>query len=430
MFISYTTGNSFSFRDRATLHMRAKNTCKERLEEATFTFGSGKNRFLKTIAIYGANASGKSNLFKSLEYMLMRIEYNRNPEDNDPIFPEMPFLLGEEADSESPIKPSYHELTFTIEDSVYTYGFEASSDRVHREWLRTISFGSRKETTLFDRNGNDIALSPRLINADEMLIRKTRDDALFLTVCAEFAVPLAERITEYLSSSFTMIATSVPRPLYTAKMLERKENEEEIKRFIRKIDNSIGDIDVDSEDRDTGRIDSMGKPIPRKTYKVRYIPRLANGNLASFSLPWNSMASGGTGKAFSLAGFIFNTLRIGGAIFIDELSAMLHPLLTKAIIELFTSKESNPHNAQLIFNTQDLSLLSQRINDEDKAKTNRLLRRDQIYFVEKNERFESILYSLLSRSPKVRNDASYDRDYMGKKYGALPSIGKIEFPAK
>jgi hypothetical protein len=127
--------------------------------------------------------------------------------------------------------------------------------------------------------------------------------------------------------------------------------------------------------------------------------------------------SEGTRKLFAFMGAVLGTLKRGGVLVVDELELKLHPLITQTIIELFNSNESNNNVAQLIFTTHDTNLLN-----------NRYFRRDQIWFVEKSNRGSSHLFSLAEYKP--RKDASYSKDYVLGKYGAIPYIGDIRYLAK
>ncbi len=147
------------------------------------------------------------------------------------------------------------------------------------------------------------------------------------------------------------------------------------------------------------------------TLHRRYDGDPPGGSLAVLDL--DTHESEGTKKLFALAGPILKVLRDGSVFIIDELDARLHPLLTEAIIRLFNSNETNPNNAQLVFTTHDTNLL-----------TNKLFRRDQIWFTEKNKVGATDLYSLAEF--KVRNDASYEKDYIAGRYGAIPFIGGLQ----
>jgi hypothetical protein len=137
------------------------------------------------------------------------------------------------------------------------------------------------------------------------------------------------------------------------------------------------------------------------------------GNSVSTELfDLDDQESEGTQKVFALAGPLVDTLKNGKVLIIDEFDARIHPLISRAIVELFNSNESNSNNAQLIFMTHDTNLLS-----------NRLFRRDQIWFTEKNRYGATDLYSLAEY--KIRNDASFESDYIKGRYGAIPYIGNL-----
>jgi len=122
--------------------------------------------------------------------------------------------------------------------------------------------------------------------------------------------------------------------------------------------------------------------------------------------------SEGTKKLFALAAPLIDTLKLGRVLIVDELDARLHPLLTREIVSLFNSNKTNPNHAQLVFTTQDTNLLD-----------NRFLRRDQVWFTEKDRQGVTRLYSLAEY--KVRNDASFERDYILGRYGAIPYLGDL-----
>ena len=137
--------------------------------------------------------------------------------------------------------------------------------------------------------------------------------------------------------------------------------------------------------------------------------------VGTINFSFEDRESSGTNKLFDLSGPIFETLYSGSVLVIDELDAKMHPLISQYIIELFNNPETNPKNAQLIFTTHDTHLLSQKI-----------LRRDQIWFTEKDSKEQTDLYSLidivLPDGTKPRNDANYEKNYIAGRYGAIPYI--------
>jgi uncharacterized protein len=139
----------------------------------------------------------------------------------------------------------------------------------------------------------------------------------------------------------------------------------------------------------------------------------SDGNYISFErFNLEAQESEGTQKIFALSGTLVDTLNNGKVLIFDELDARLHPLISLAIVQLFNSNKTNPNNAQLIFMTHDTNLLS-----------NKLFRRDQVWFTEKNRYGATDLYSLAEY--KVRNDASFESDYIKGRYGAIPYVGNL-----
>jgi AAA15 family ATPase/GTPase len=162
--------------------------------------------------------------------------------------------------------------------------------------------------------------------------------------------------------------------------------------------------------------DEINNTIKLPTIETGHIVRKMDGSSSEAFFSNDEMESEGTKKIINMSGPIIDTLERGGLIVVDEFDAKLHPLLTKKIIEIFNSPESNPNNAQLIFATHDTNLLS-----------NKIFRRDQIWFAEKNREDESTdIYPLSDireqNGDKIRNDRVYEKDYINGKYGAIPFL--------
>ncbi|MDS3860371.1 AAA family ATPase [Thermosynechococcaceae cyanobacterium BACA0444] len=176
-------------------------------------------------------------------------------------------------------------------------------------------------------------------------------------------------------------------------------NKEEIIQLIRKLDLGVWGFAINHDK-------NIVKTIHRKFNETGQVTSFVHFNI-------EQEESEGTQKIFALAGLLVNALKNGKVLIIDEFDARIHPLISRAIVELFNSNETNPRNTQLIFMTHDTNLLS-----------NKLFRRDQIWFTEKNRYGSTDLYSLAEY--KVRNDASFESDYIKGKYGAIPYIGNLE----
>ena len=420
MLIEFSVGNYRSFKERVTFSMVAANiVAKDKeLDENNVFAVDNDLKLLKSAAIYGANASGKSNLAKALSFMRwFMVNSSRETQSTDPIDVE-PFRLSTETED----KPSYFELVFLMDGKRYRYGFEANQEQVISEWLYYVP--KVRETKLFERKINSFKISKSYEASG--IQKRTRDNALFLSVSAQFNVGFAEEILGWVISKLGMIS-ELWEPLlftYTIDCLMNNENKSDIVKLIKKLDLGIDDIQVEKgnftndivNDNLTDRVKHLTLEIRRgQTASIKTIHKKfdKNGNYQSIEkFDFRSHESEGTQKFFTLAGTLIKTLKEGDILVVDELDARLHPLITTAIVSLFNSKEANPNNAQLIFMTHNTNLLS-----------NKLFRRDQIWFTEKNRYGATDLYSLAEY--KIRNDASFESDYIKGKYGAIPYIGDL-----
>ncbi len=395
MLIEFSIGNYKSFKDKVTFSMVAANiVAKDKeLDENNVFAVDCELKLLKTAAIYGANASGKSNLGKALSFMIwFMINSSKNTQITEKITVE-PFKLNTETQTE----PSFFEIVFILDGRKYRYGFEANEERVISEWLFDVP--NTRETRLFERDGKaaKIKLSKRFNGKG--IYPKTRRNALFLSVAAQFNVEIADKILTWLTTKLNMISglkDDVHHLNDTIRCLEENnDHAEEIIKLIKKLDLGIrGIIIKDGEIKfEHQKFDSQGIYVDMELFDL-------------------DKQSEGTRKIIAIAALLVDTVKNGKILIFDEFDARLHPLISKAIVELFNSQETNYNNAQLIFMTHDTNLLS-----------NKVFRRDQIWFTEKNKYGATDLYSLVEY--KIRNDASFESDYIKGKYGAIPFIGNL-----
>jgi len=373
---------------------------------------------LKTAAIYGANASGKSNLAKALGFMRwFIINSSKDTQTSEQIEVER-FKLSDSTDSE----PSFFEIVFFMNQKKYRYGFEANRNEVVSEWLFYVP--KLRETKLFERKADSFTIA-KIYKADGIQ-QKTRSNALFLSVSAQFNVGIAESILTFFGKNINLISGLDDEGYrgYTIKCLQDNKNRDSILNFLKKL--SLGFDEIQLEEHDFN-VESLPREIPDEI--KRFILKNSDGGKAtsvqtlhkkfneegvfiSSELFDINDESEGTQKIFSLAGPFLDTLKNGKVLIIDEFDARLHPKLSLAIVEMFNSRDGNPNNAQLVFMTHDTNLLS-----------NKLFRRDQVWFTEKNRYGSTSVYSLVEY--KVRNDASFESDYIKGKYGAIPYIRSL-----
>lgn len=419
--IEFSVGNYRSFKKKVTFSMVAAGlVSKDRSTDERNVFAVDEELdLLKSAAIYGANASGKSNLASALTFMKWFIvNSSRDTQSTDQIDID-PFRLSTETKKE----PSFFEIAFVLEEKKYRYGFEVTRNRVISEWLYYVP--QKRETKLFERDLDSIS-AIKVYGADG-IEKRTRHNALFLSVSAQFNVEIAERILGWITEKLSVISGLDDRDYqdYTIKCLIENKNKNEILDLIKKLDFGIDDIEVNQTDFTSNfshesmserQKDELAKPSSVKATIVRAKHRKfgENGKFISGEMFDLAEESEGTQKVFALSGPLVGTLKGGKTLVIDEFDARLHPFISRVIVELFNSNDANPSNAQLVFMTHDTNLLD-----------NRLFRRDQIWFVEKDRTGATDLYSL-AEYKGVRNDSTYEKDYIKGRYGAVPYIGDID----
>ena len=420
MLIRFSVENFRSFKDRQSLYLSAVKTCKEWNDEKAAE-ESGV-RVVRSAVVYGANASGKTNLFLAVErmraFMLASVDIDKKA---NLLYCE-PFLLV----PSSFAAPETFEIELTVNGRHFVYGFSLvlkdktfEEYEIVKEWLFEEVKNKMKPCFFRERRTSDDGTMSNVIDIDEKrmpqgkgLEQRTRPDVLFFTVAAQFAEPTCQMISEYIRVSFNVISAVSRQGLpefSKSKMLMDVEMASRIKKLIADADTGVKDLTIG----DNGMMmsfhdqyDDAGAVIGRTNFLFSYAESL------------------GTQKLFELSGKLIDALRNGRVLMIDELDAQLHPLLVRHLIELFNNSKTNPKNAQLIFNAQSPDLLGYKVYSEAKGKKIARLRRDQIYFVEKDNHEASKVFSLIEFKKdsglRTRNDASYDKDYLSGVYGGIP----------
>lgn len=414
MLIMFRVKNFASFKDEVILDMRAvsyKNMKNHVME-------IGKNKVLKTLALYGKNASGKSNLISAIYYFESFV-YNQffdagKREDEVDLGDRMPnvkrstFKLGEDVNNDSEF-----EILFIHNNKTYQYGFiihdidEKKKYSINEEWLLV------EDKIVFDRQQDKISFGKKYENELKNM-DKQRRDRLYIGVLDYFAEGEVKKIVDEFKSylkyklnvHFELILEGSIKGLvsgvsFSKRIVENEDYRKTIEKFIRIADVGIAGLSVEE------KTDEKTKEI--NPYEIKTIHNVYNdaGTIIREEKFELNMESSGTNRYFSFIQYILNIIEDGGVFIVDEISARLHPILTKFIVDLFQSKRNN--GAQLIFTTHDISLMNR---DQ--------FRRDEIAFVEKNKKGESTLYTLADI--KARSDASFAKDYMAGKYGAIPVL--------
>ena len=420
MLIRFTVENFRSFKDRQSLYLNSIKTCKEWLDENT-AVESGV-RIARSAVIYGANASGKTNLFLALlrmkAFMLASVGFDKKA---NYLFCE-PFALSKGMTE----KPVSFELEFTQDSKHFIYGFSMrmvnnswESYEIVREWLIGIERNKKKPYFLREHHMSDDSNPFDVINVDGKMMpqglgleRRTRPDALFFTVAAQFAEPTCQSISEYIGKALN-VYSGIEHQVFVGisknKLATDAVMATKIKKLVSEADTGVKDLTIDAGGNIISHhslYDEMGEIVGQMDFSFDYMESL------------------GTKKLFDISCILVDALQNGHVLVIDELDAKLHPLIVRRIIELFNNPAMNPKNAQLIFNAQSPDLLGYKAFSEAKGKKITRLRRDQIYFVEKDNQEASKVFSLIEFKKdsglRTRNDASYDKDYLSGVYGGIP----------
>lgn len=406
MLIQFSVGNFKSFKNIVTFSLLA--TSRKEHEENTFV-AKDKLRLLKNAVIYGANASGKTNLIQAMRFMRFFVLFSTK--DVTDKIKVTRFKLSTETENQ----PSTFEIIFLHEGIRYRYGFQADREKIHREWLFYVP--KRKETRLFLREGNDFTIGTHF-KEGKGLKDKTRQNALFLSVVAQFNGPLSTKVFQWFRKFKVLTALTDTSYLdFTLKKLQDPEFKNEIMKFTKFADLGIEDVgleetkmkieDLPEEIKSKLKSDDELIDVSVNAFHKKYDTENKAVGLEKFDFALEESA--GTKKFFAISAPILDTLKKGNVLVIDELDSKLHPILIKFLIELYNSRENNPNNAQLVFVSHNTNLFNRTI-----------FRRDQIWLTEKNSYGATDLYSLVEY--KVRNDASFEKDYMAGKYGAIPLI--------
>jgi hypothetical protein len=375
---------------------------------------------LSSAAVYGPNASGKSNLIAAAHFMReLVLNSSKETQSQEEIRVDNYKLSIETAE-----KPSLFEMVFLLDNRQYRYGFEITAKGVSGEWLFYVP--KSREARLFERDGQEIRVSDAF-KEGRGLEPRTRENALFLSVVSQFNGELATKLLAWFRRM--RVNQGVDNPNDLAFAISRFENSKRAKAISMLVNSMDLGIDELRAEKEAVRIPStldgyletlkpffdtvQGMEFPR----IKTVHKIYGSNgetVGSTIFDLQDHESAGTKRLFSLTVPVLDALTSGRVLFIDELDARLHPIMTCTLIEAFNDKSINEKNAQLIFTTHDTNLLS-----------NRLLRRDQIWFMEKDTKGESHLYSLAEF--RIRNDASFERDYIKGKYGAIPFVGNFKY---
>lgn len=426
MLVQFAVTNFRSIRDQIVLSMIAtKRRSRVAGLDAGATFAAfEKVNLLKCATIYGANASGKSNIVSALRFFRnFVLESSKESQVDEPI-QVVPFQLS----STTVDAPSSFEITFIKDDYLYQYGVELDQTNVRSEYLKRKRCDATRTSTLFERRDGKIVINNSSFKEGRGLDEKTRANALFISVCANFDGHISSDVLRWFKKLKVVSGLHDEMLLpYTIKCFEDPTKEKKLSELLSKFDLGFDRLEViekgpdaipeDVPDELKGLITELKKLQKANGGKRKQLMsvhhRLQDDGVTSESVYFDfAQESEGTRKIVAMAGPLLDAIERSLVLVIDEFDARLHPLITKTILELFNSADGNAQNAQLIVVSHDTNLLD-----------GELLRRDQIWFTEKDQQGATHLTSL--DEFKVRSDASFEKDYIAGKYGAIPFLGNL-----
>lgn len=411
MIVQFSVENFLSIKERQVFSMLASSdkTISGNLLEGV----KANENYLKSAVIYGANASGKSNIIKAINVVIMMLNNSNNMQPGQKL-PIVPFRL----DPEYINKPSSFEFILVIDGIKYAYGFKADENKVYEEYL--YSYPNKKETKIFERTNvdeYDFTLSEKSLKD---LATKNLENKFFLATATTWNYEKTKPVFDYLTRRIGVLfdynqlrgfSFDAYKNDTTGRLKEFSIN------LLNEADININDFEVN--DKEMTETDLAMIPpeirglIPKsiRGFQVTTSHSVENENGKSESVTFNfEDESLGTQNIFILNPILMNVLENGNTLFVDELDKSLHPFLVKYIIKIFNSEEYNKKGAQLIFNTHDTNLLS--LN---------LFRRDQIWFTEKDYKKGATVLYPLDDFP-VRKTENVEKGYLNGRYGAIPFV--------
>ena len=409
MLLQFNVTNFMSIRDEVVLTAFA-NASKEHEENL---IQAGKERILPTLALYGANAAGKSNIFKALTRAIILVRMSNNLQVNSPTGFEQ-FLF----DEKSKKCKTKMDFLFVHNGKKFEYGFVADNQYIYDEYL--YEYKSSRPTMIFERtNVTEYRFTTAYKHLTEYQYKNTSNK---LFMCTATAWNCAETKDAFLwfaegVDTYNQLAIQNNQYLeYLDQNKEKPETKEFLLSMLRHAEINIQDYEFESK-----IVENAAIPLPpgiqidksllgeMKQFRLDTIHQivLEDGTHKKYRLPFDH-ESDGTMLLFAYGPIIMEALDKGRTIVIDELDNSLHSNLAKYLIELFHDRNINKNGAQLIFNSHDVNLLNLE-----------LFRRDQIYFVEKNnDTGVTDLYSLADFSP--RKSENIQKGYLQGRYGAVP----------
>ncbi len=421
MLIQFSVRNFRSFRDQQTLSL-VRGKGDEFADTHSFeSQPSGTVPLLRSAAIYGPNASGKSNLLRALLTMRHVVVNSAGASQRGEMLKVTPFLFDELTNE----APTDFEAVFVVNETRYQYGFSATRERVHEEWLMAFPKGRMQRwfNRAYDNEKQDYTweIGDKLTGQKQLWQESTRTNALFLSTAVQLNSAQLQPIFDWFRNTLHVVSLDGWSPAFSMSLCQEDDLKKRVLEFLCAADLGVADIRIKKQEFDPRKLPADMPAVIRQSIvdelngkeilDMKTVHTTAQGGQVELDL---DQESDGTQKFFSLAGPWLDTLDHGYVLVVDELHDNLHPHLVRFLVELFHDSRTNPKNAQLIFSTHETSILSQEV-----------FRRDQLWFCEKDDKQASRLFPLTDFSPR-KGLENLERSYLAGRYGALPYFRQVD----
>lgn len=412
MLIQFSVQNYKSIKDEQTFSMSASKG-KELPNNYFETEALGVDTLLRSAAIYGANAAGKSNLLEALMVMKEIVLDSSSSSQEGELLPVTPYLLGDSVESGTEF-----EVIFVSEGVKYQYGFIVSEECVLEEWLFAFPHGKAQRwfERSFDESGHQgYYFGSSLTGQKDTWSKATRKNALFLSTAVQLNSDKLKPVYNWFKKTLRVSTRGTWGSSYSGHLCENEETKVDVLKFLESANLGIVDVKIEKSsenilpDKFTEMLkdDVREKFLSKKNKKIKTVHKNTRGELIDFDF---FDESDGTKKIFNLSGPWIDSLKNGYVLVIDELHDALHPLMVKFLVEIFHDSDVNIKNAQLVFTTHETSILNQDV-----------FRRDQVWFCQKTSMHSTDVVSLAEFSPRKGRD-NLEASYLGGRYGALPIL--------
>ena len=415
MLLEFVVKNFRSLRDETALSLVASADKSLLDTNAVKTGVSGLPYALRVAAVYGANASGKSNLVRAIQLMRGIVQQSANLQPDQPLNIQ-PFKL----DPQTAGEPTVFEITFLREGVRYQYGFKLTASRIWGEWL--LVYKHPRPQQWFSREWDPVSgeesyeFGSFFSGQRRVWQSATKANSLYLSVAAQLNSELLTDVYRWITESLVIFENGGVPPADTTLSRIKAESAKGAVTFLGEADISISNIAIEEQQGFQAQVTldlATGKMNNTREERTILVPKFTHTSASASAVFDFPDESEGTRKLFSLYGPLADIFENGKILIVDELDRSLHALLVRQIVLLFQDPEINRHGAQLILTTHDTSLL-----DSD------LLRRDQIWFTEKDQSQASCLFPLSQF--QARKNEAFEKGYLEGRYGAIPILRRLK----